>query len=195
MSDVQIVSLRCEYLVDPLGIDETLPRLSWRLESGRRGVRQVAYRVRVASTIDRLTQERCDRWDSGRVDSAQTTQVVYAGVELRSREHCVWDVEVRDETGEVSRSAIAKWSMGLLGDCDWEAQWIAADQEIVVRDPAAIAPSLLNPGTPSRFRREFEVPASVVRATLYASARGVVELRANGRAVTEDLFAPEWTGL
>jgi hypothetical protein len=30
-------SLRCEYRVDPLGIEEPAPRLSWIVESGERG--------------------------------------------------------------------------------------------------------------------------------------------------------------
>ena len=29
----QIADLRCEYLVDPLGIDEKIPRLSWLMQS------------------------------------------------------------------------------------------------------------------------------------------------------------------
>lgn len=194
MSALRISNLRCEYLVAPLGIDERAPRLSWQLDcDNRRGARQLAYRIRVASTAERLAQDRCDRWDSGRVDSAQTTHVAYAGIELRSRDYCAWDVEVWDETGASTRSAPSAWSMGLLEACDWEAQWIAADPDIITRDPAAIAPTLTDPGTPGLFRRVFEVPAPVVRATLYASARGVLELRANGRAITSDLFAPEWT--
>ena len=42
--------LRCEYLVDPLGIGESAPRLSWIVESGERGQRQTAYRLLVASS-------------------------------------------------------------------------------------------------------------------------------------------------
>ncbi|WP_221028743.1 family 78 glycoside hydrolase catalytic domain [Actomonas aquatica] len=193
MSDLTVSRLRCEYLVDPLGIDETAPRLSWELASARRGARQVAYQVRVASTVDRLRQDRCDRWDSGRVESAQTSHISYAGVELLSREVCVWDVEVWDETGASVRSEPARWTMGLLGACDWEAQWIAADPAIITRDPEAVAPTLLDPGTPGCFRREFELPGQVARATVYASARGLIALRVNGQAVSEDLFAPEWT--
>ncbi|MBE2215831.1 MAG: glycoside hydrolase family 78 protein [Opitutaceae bacterium] len=194
MSALHISNLRCDYLVAPLGIDERAPRLSWQLDCGdRRGARQVAYRIRVASTAESLAKCRCDRWDSGRIESAQTTHVVYAGAELRSRETCAWDVEVWDDTGASARSTPSAWSMGLLEACDWEAQWIAADPAILTRDQEAIAPSLTDPGTPGLFRREFEVPAPVIRATLYASARGVLELRANGRGVTDDLFAPEWT--
>src|SRR3989304_3046955 len=43
--------LRCEYLVNPLGIDVVRPRLSWRLESAKpdaRGQRQAAYQVLAA---------------------------------------------------------------------------------------------------------------------------------------------------
>ena len=45
--------LRCEYRVNPLGVDVPAPRLSWIMVSGeadRRGVRQTAYRILVAST-------------------------------------------------------------------------------------------------------------------------------------------------
>ena len=46
---VTVTHLRCEYLVDPLGIDQTRPRLSWQIESSLRGVKQTAYRILVAS--------------------------------------------------------------------------------------------------------------------------------------------------
>ena len=52
----RVVHLRCEYLVDPLGFDERAPRLSWRLETERRGARQCAYRVRVAATPEKLAE-------------------------------------------------------------------------------------------------------------------------------------------
>src|SRR5437899_11506656 len=43
--------LRCEYLVDPLGIGELHPRLTWLLESdpATRGRRQTAYQILVTS--------------------------------------------------------------------------------------------------------------------------------------------------
>lgn len=56
MSDVCVSHLRCEYLVDPLGIDERAPRLSWQLVSEARGARQLAYRVRVASSASLLAE-------------------------------------------------------------------------------------------------------------------------------------------
>jgi hypothetical protein len=46
----QITELRCEYSSEPLlGLGAGVPRLSWRMESDRRGARQVACRVLAAS--------------------------------------------------------------------------------------------------------------------------------------------------
>jgi alpha-L-rhamnosidase len=41
--------LRCEYLIDPLGIDNSEPRLSWIVDSGQRGQRQTAYQILVST--------------------------------------------------------------------------------------------------------------------------------------------------
>ncbi len=82
---MRVENLRCEYLENPLGIDETAPRLSWTLQSDRRGQRQTAYQVLVASSPELLGQDRGDLWDSGRVASDETAQVVYAGKTLGSR--------------------------------------------------------------------------------------------------------------
>src|SRR5688500_5044052 len=94
LSDLHITALRCEYLVDPLGIDEPSPRLSWQLASSARGVRQTAYRIQVASSAEQLAARAPDLWDSGRVESSATTHIAYAGVPLTSRQTCHWHVEV-----------------------------------------------------------------------------------------------------
>jgi alpha-L-rhamnosidase len=191
-----ISHLRCEYLVDPLGIDEPRPRLSWRLESKRRGTWQGAYRVLVASSPDLLVKEgegAGDLWDSGQIQSDQSTHVAYGGKVLSSRERAFWKVTVWDELGKEATSEIAQWSTGLLEEGDWKAKWIGADPEIVRRDKEAIAPTLTECGTPGLFRKEFVLGGAVKRATVYASARGVFELRIDGKRVGEDLLAPEWT--
>ncbi|MBN2024866.1 MAG: glycoside hydrolase family 78 protein [Pirellulales bacterium] len=120
--------LRCEYLVDPLGIDVVQPRLSWIVVSPERGQRQTAYRVLVASSPEKLAADQGDLWDTGRVESDQTIHVVYQGSPLESQERCYWKVRVWDRQGQPSAwSEPASWSMGLLDPADWRAQWIAAD--------------------------------------------------------------------
>ena len=177
----------------PLGIDERQPRLSWKLDADHRGARQTAYRILVASSAEKLASGEADRWDSGKVESSRTAHVEYAGAPLRSRDVCHWRVEVWDEKGAPVQSAPSLWTMGLLERADWQAKWIAADPEIVARDPDAIKATLTDCGTPAVFRKELTVGADVRRATVYATARGVFELRLNGHRVGADLFAPEWT--
>ena len=57
--------MRCEYLINPLGIDTPKPRLSWILaDCGQttesRGLKQTAYQVLVASTLELLAKNQGD---------------------------------------------------------------------------------------------------------------------------------------
>jgi alpha-L-rhamnosidase len=193
LPDLSVVRLRCDYLMEPLGIDERALRLSWAIESGRRGARQVAYRILVASTLEKLARNVGDRWDSGRIEDDRTTHVEYAGAPLRTHAACYWQVQAWDDSGATAISAPASWTMGLLKPRDWQARWIAADPEILRRDPDAVASTLTEPGTPAWFRKEFKVRGSVRRATIHVSARGLFELHLGGRRVGEDILVPEWT--
>lgn len=181
---MKIERLRCEFLVDPVGLGELAPRLSWELASRRPGARQVAYRIRCASTPAGLRGGRGALWDSGRVESDLTAHVGYGGTTLRSRDRCFWCVWVWDETGARRRSPPARWTMGLLTPDDWTARWIASDAP-----PAGPR----EPGIPDYFRRDFQATGRPARATAYVTARGVVELRLNGAKVGDEALTPEWT--
>ena len=125
-------NLRCEYLVNPLGIDAGSPRLSWVLSSRQRGESQTAYQILVASSPSLLAADTGDLWDSGKVNSDETAQVAYAGQPLVSRECCFWKVRSWDRDGHASKwSKTAQWSMGLLARADWSASWIAAGAPLV----------------------------------------------------------------
>lgn len=129
LADVQVDDLRCEYRRDPLGIDISTPRLSWRLVSDRRGAAQRAYQILVATDPKSLEAGDADLWDSGKRDSGQSVLVPYEGKPLTSRTQCYWKVRVWDESGAESPwSATARWTMGLLNKEDWTAQWIGLDE-------------------------------------------------------------------
>ena len=80
--------LRCEYLANPIGMDETRPRLSWMVTSDQRGQKQIAYHILVAGDPEALNQHRGDLWDSGKVVGSQTVNIVYDGKPLGSRQRC-----------------------------------------------------------------------------------------------------------
>ena len=120
-----VENLRCEYLRDPLGIDAARPRLSWVMVSKRRGERETAYQILVASSLKELGQDKGDLWDTGKVETDESSQIEYAGLPLVSRENCFWKVRIWDGDGEAGGwSQPARWQMGLLQAADWSAQWI-----------------------------------------------------------------------
>ena len=123
--------LRCEYRVNPLGIDAAEPRLSWIVASDERGQRQSAYQVLVASDESKLAEGQADLWDSGKVASDQTNQIEYQGKPLASGARCSWKVRAWDKDGKPSEwSPPALWTMGLLKKSDWQAKWIGYDEAV-----------------------------------------------------------------
>ena len=94
---VSVVNLLTEYLVNPLGIDERRPRLSWQIEASRRNVIQGAYQVQVAQTAQ--FAEGTVLWDSGKVASDRSLSIAYGGPDAQSRQRYFWRVRVWDQEG------------------------------------------------------------------------------------------------
>ena len=130
------VRLRCELRDEPLGIDVAQPRLGWQFvaaETEARGLRQSAYRILAASSLEKLAKNEGDLWDSGQVQSDQSQLIPYGGKPLTSSQAVVWRVRSWDQAGKASPwSAPAHWSMGLLKPEDWQgAQWIGIEKTAV----------------------------------------------------------------
>jgi alpha-L-rhamnosidase len=130
-SDLVVDDLRCEYALNPMGVDVRAPRLFWKLKSDVGGARQTAYQIVVGSSRDALARDQGDLWDSGRVASDETTHIPYAGKPLTSTQRVLWKVRVWDGHARPSPwSAAASWTMGLLEPTDWTARWITGTQRI-----------------------------------------------------------------
>jgi len=89
--------LKSEYQINPIGIDAVQPRLSWQIEATRglsqiygsdvkserrigtvpilRGLKQTAYHILAASSREILDPDKADLWDSGKIESSETSQV------------------------------------------------------------------------------------------------------------------------
>ena len=180
-SDMEATHLRTEYANNPLGIDVTEPRLSWQLQSSERGQYQTAYQIQVASSESQLREDNPDMWDTGKVDSDQSVNVVYEGAPLESGKRYYWRVQVWDKHGNRSEwSEPAWWEMGLLEESDWQAEWIGMNEESGDESEPLL-------------RKTFEIDKPIQRARLYSTALGVYEPYMNGERVGEDIFAPGWT--
>ena len=188
--DLQPVELRTEYLSGPVGLDTPAPRLSWQVKSAQRGSRQLAYRLRVATSAAKLAAGEADLWDSGKVASNETVNIPYAGAPLRSSQKAFWSVEVWDADSTLAgrRSEPASWTMALLSPSEWRAQWMS------FRDPSPLHTNRATLYLPPahHFRKTFNPPRPVARALLHCSALGIAEFHLNGERVGDAFFESGW---
>src|SRR6201996_8578871 len=179
-AEIRITGPRCESASNPLGVDELKPHLSWVLGSSERGQRQTAYQILVASDEDKLRKDQADVWDSGKITSDQSNQVVYQGPALASRGRYYWKVRAWDKDGAVSPySEPGWWEMALLSPGDWKADWIGQTGGWL--------------GRVLYFRSDLTIDKEVKRARIYVSGLGYYELRLNGQKVGDHVLDPGFT--
>lgn len=197
-SGLSAYDLRCEYLVNPIGINDLNPRLSWKFKSGQsteRDVRQTSYQVIVASSSEMLLKNDGDLWDSGRIESGENINITYNGKPLRSLTDCRWKLRVWDNKGRASAwSESCSWKMGLLGQNDWQAKWIStAINRVAPLNPGNkknLPPDSLNA---PYIRRTFNLDALPESAFAMVNVLGFYELYVNGTKVGTDVLSPAVT--
>ena len=169
-------------MTDPLGIDKKNPSLTWTLESNIRGQKQTAYRILVADSKEHLDKDKGGLWDSGKVKSDQSVNVLYGGKQLDSRIRCFWKVMVWDKDGKASKwSKPAVWTMGVLDGDKWNAKWISSPPKDYSTGPALY------------LRNEIKVSKKVKNALARISALGWAELTIDGSKVADDVLSPAFS--
>lgn len=142
-----VEKLQCNYVQNPLGIDDAKPLLSWNIVSNARGERQAAYQVLVASSKELLAKDKGDYWNSNKVLSEQNLYVPYGGIALKSGMKYYWKVRIWNNKSKVSSwSNNAFWTMGLLAPQEWKAKWITASKWFVPKKFRPKGVEVLNSG-------------------------------------------------
>lgn len=179
------VHLKCEYRIDPMGVDTRSPRLFWQMQSSERGAMQTAYRILVADSEQALKEDKGDMWDSGEVRSDRSIQIPYEGKPLDSLETCWWKVMTWDQTGKASKwSEPARWTMGYMSPEDWKAKWIGWDESLEPSDKESRR-------LPARMLRdEFELHGKPKKALVAICGLGLMELHVNGQRISKDVLIP-----
>lgn len=171
---MRIVDLRAEYTVDLLGTDVERPRLSWRIESDRLGMRQASYRLRAAASAEALDGDTL-LWDSGEIAGDATFDIAYGGPALAPTQRIWWSVEAADDTGTIARSAPAWFETGLTASDSWRAEWIEAEDDNAAADRAAglawVWSETALDGRPHAFRLDFDAPDDLVRAEILLAGK------------------------
>jgi len=198
---VQPSDLRCEYALNPVGVDAVRPQLGWLLESRERNQRQTVFQVLVATKPEILAADKGDLWDSGQVKSGESVHVTYDGAPLSSRLRCHWKVRVWDASGNASAwSQPATWDMGLLRAEEWKAKWIGSGPTKEPRPPEGffkntkehmnLVRQVKVDGCSTLLRKTFVAAKPVRQARVYVTGVGYYELSCNGQRVGDRVLAP-----
>jgi alpha-L-rhamnosidase len=127
MDKLYVSSLTCEYRQNPLGIDICKPRISWQIQSNRRGTMQLAYQYQVSLTKDNFDHPL---WDTAYTKSDQSLHIPYEGPELTSRTRYYYRVKVWDNFGtESDWSSVSWWETAFLDASEWKADWITPNPQ------------------------------------------------------------------
>ena len=184
---IDIKNTQCEYLDNPLGLQEKEPRFSWILTARKPnsfGQKQTAYRILVSQNLKDLNKHTGSMWDTGWIDSDHTQLIVYKGKPLQSDKTYYWKVNVKDASGKESGwSKPADWTTGLFDVSDWTAQWIGSDE---IFNPELKDCNISDPW----FRKTFQLERSPDRAVMFIASVGYHELYVNGEKIGNEVLAP-----
>lgn len=176
-SSLKIENLKCEYMVNPLGIDTDFPRFTWQMKDTLQGAKQTAFQIVLGT--DKKSVLKCEGsyWDTGKVLS-NNTLVVYSGEKLLPGTKYYWKVVVWDKNKVKFVSALATFETGLKGN--WTAKWITDLEDI-------------NEKRAPYYRKEFKTKLHISRATVFIASAGMHELTINKERVGDAFLNPAFT--
>lgn len=202
-----IYELKCNHLTDPLGIDTEKPSFSWKLKSDENDIFQAAYQIYVRDESGKTV------WDSGKVNSDDSTFIPYRGKTLEEKTIYEWQVYIWNNKGEKSVSEKAVFETAYLDRNHWRGSFIGRpipeDKEMGPDPDADLGQILVDMMTgkdvqfePDRkleqlnaFVKRFELNGEkeIKKARIYMTAHGIYELKVNGQKPDDSLFAPGFT--
>ncbi|MFT4032174.1 MAG: family 78 glycoside hydrolase catalytic domain [Siphonobacter sp.] len=176
----QGIRLQCEYLKNPIGIDNPTPRLSWQLKDNRRGARQSAYQLIIGTDSAQVVGNKGNAWQTLRQLSDQQ-RVNYAGKALQPFTRYFWKVLTWDKDKKaLPASEVASFEMGMMQMRNWKGSWISDTRDIHLK-PAPY------------FRKAIELTKPVRSARAYIAVGGLYELYLNGQKIGNHRLDPMYT--
>lgn len=184
--ELSIGELKVNYVENPIGLDDKQPMFSWNIISNEYHVYQSAYQIKVYKE-ELLTHKETLVWDSGKVISSQTTNILYNGQPLSEHSTYLWEVTVWDENDckhEVMQAG--KFETAVLNGVPFKnCSFIGVQDKDIDRE-----------GLPA-FVKSFTLKEKEVeKAYYYGGALGIYDLYIDGErvgAAAYDELKPGWS--
>jgi len=173
------VSLKSDYLENPIGVDNPNPRLSWKIMDDRQGARQVAFRLMVGTDSIEIIKGKPDMWDTGKLNS-DNILVTYKGKNLEPFTRYYWKVIAWDRDGKENSSVVQSFETGMMEIKNWQGSWIGDGKDIHY-EPAPY------------FRKKFTTGKQIKSARAYIAVGGLYELYINGQKIGNHRLDPMYT--
>lgn len=201
-------NLKCEFLHNPIGIGEEKPSLSWQFDKASMAWVQSAYQILVSTNQENLENNVADVWDSGKVSSGDSQNILCEPNQLSSNIRYYWKVKIWGAEGYESEwSKVATWRTGIFKQEDWhEAQWITypLPKDITHLRDEPLQDYLDKPKPEEDhkntlaalhkqswwFRNTFELDELPQDPVVTISILGYIELYVNGEKVGKDILTP-----
>ena len=168
---MKAINLKCLGLINPLGIDEKHPRITWNIDSGQR---QIAFEViySINGGIKRTSGKKI------------TSSMNYTFEEnFNSRDKVIYSIKVFDSNNSSgSESEKASFEFGLLNREDFLGEFISGDYKVNKKYRYPI----------SCFRKKFLLNG-FTKARLYITSLGNYDVSINKRKITSDVLTPGYT--
>ncbi|RYE18122.1 MAG: alpha-rhamnosidase, partial [Sphingobacteriaceae bacterium] len=177
VAQTTVFNLKCEYLINPIGVDAPKPRFTWQMASNKQAAKQTAYRITVETDSAQIYVDKNSIWDSGRIKS-DLNLVTYNGPQLQPFTKYFWKVEVTDQNQNISTKT-ASFETGMM-QTNWHGSWISDNSDLRVK-PAPY------------FRKVFSAEKKIKFACAYIAVAGLYELYLNGKKVGNHRLDPMYT--
>ena len=178
--------LECEYLNNPLCVDVSQPRFTWKFTSSQKNKMQSAYEIIVSDNTKDIYKLKGNEWTSGKIISNENVNVEYEGKAIQPFTRYYWRVKVYDEDRNPYNWSKPSWfETALLNINDCSAKWI----NYVSKNPANDS-DYYKQDRMSLFRKEFFATKKIQSARLYISGVGYYEAYLNGEKVGDHVLDP-----
>ena len=120
--------------------------------------------------------------------SSESVDISYAGAQLRSHQHYLWEVITWDNHGKQTTSSPAWFETGLMNASDWKAAWITRHDPADEQEQKAVRwiwlpgadAKHVHSATPAQFRYQLHLDATPLAASLHVLMRGKFTAQVNG---------------